>query len=485
MSKVYVPYGLAATCGPGCRAEIIPGKGGFGGPPDVYPLPENYSSPLAELPDWFTYEPQVEITRDGIQLGNKAQLQGTPTAESAQNVTMKIDEPGVNGFVVTDDCEYTIRDSVIELHGDGVDDFAGYSAGVKAANCSTVVLENTKITTSGVIRPCTSATEYSTMIVRNCEFNTLGGHLDRSQPARPGAGKAMKEPPPGLGIGGNCRTHLSVGDSHTYFYDSKIYAEGWAGLSTDACYGDLYLEANRCEVEIRGLGYASYCDNGGNVVLNDSRLKATVGVIVAGQCREYLNRCDLEADHYGALIHSVHGNTHQLAELSVIGGRIHAGRECMLIKSHNVYLDIRGAELASDMGTLIHTMENDDAHATELPDYEPVYGVKVALSDMTVHGDIIHEDVKRTFSLTMKHVKMQGRIENAVLVMDPATTWTATGDSHVTVTATGPVGNIDALEGVTVYVKGDVYAPGTVLELPSGGKLISVDIPPRKLELSF
>lgn len=471
MSKVYVPYELPMAGGAGYRPSTIPDQPGFGAPPAVYPLPEGHASPLAVLPDWFHFDPQVTVSKDGVAFGNSAEITGTPSAEVAENITLKSDVPAINGIYVKDDCHYTVRDSEIDLKGDGVDDFSGYGAAVQSAGNSTVVLENTKIVTSGVIRPCTSATEYSTLIVRNCELDTMGGFIDKSKPSAPGDGKAMKEPPAGLGIGGNCRTHLSVGDSHSYFYDSKIYAEGWAALSTDACYGDLYVEANRCDIQVRNIGYASYCDHGANIVLNDSNLKATIGVIIAGKCREFLNRCTVTSDHYAAMLHSVFGNTHEVSELSVSGGSMRSGKECILIKSQNVYLDLRDVDMNSDCGVLIHSVINDDFCATELPPYEEVYGVKAVLSDMDVSGDIIHEDSQRTMAVTMKHTRLRGQIENAIIVTDPATCWTATKDSHVTITSAGPMGTIDALEGVTIYAASDVLAPGTTV-LPSGGKLV-------------
>lgn len=471
VSKIYVPYELPTAGGAGYRPTSIPESPGFGGPPLEYPVTKSASSPLATLPEWFSFDPQITVSRDGLLLGSSAEISGSPTLEKAENVTMTCDKAAVNGFYIKDDCKYVISDTSIDFKGDGVDDFSGYGAGVQAANSSTVVLENVKITTAGVIRPCTSASDYSTLIVKNCELDSLGGIIDRSASEEPGAGKAMKEPPAGLGLGGNCRTHLSVGDSHAYFYDSKIYAEGWAALSTDACFGDLYLEANRCDILVRDIGYASYCDHGANVVLNDSSLKATIGVIVAGKCRETLNRCTVEAEHYCAMIHSVFGNTHEVSELTVSGGSIKSGKECILLKSQNVYLDMRNVKMTSESGCLIHSVINDDVCATELPPYEEVYGYKVMLSDMDVEGDIIHDDSRRVMVVNMKHVKLLGRIDNAVILTDPATTWTATEDSHVSITAFGPMGTIDALPGITIYAKSDVLPSGTT-DLPSGGKLV-------------
>ena len=59
-----------------------------------------------------------------------------------------------------------------------------------------------------------------------------------------------------LGLGGNCRTHLSMGNSRAYFYDSKILAHSWAALSTDGSEGYVKLEANNCKVQTILSGYA-------------------------------------------------------------------------------------------------------------------------------------------------------------------------------------------------------------------------------------
>ena len=483
MSKVYVPYELPTAGGAGYRPATIPDKPGFGAPPAEYPLPDGHHSPIAVLPDWFSFKPQVLIESSGMSVDESAQFSGMLDETSAENIIFESDEPAINGFVVKDDCSYSFKNCEITLKGDGVDDFSGYGAGIQASESSYVVIENSKIMTAGVIRPCTSATEYSTLIVKNCTLDSAGGYIDKTRPKAPGEGRAMREPPAGLELGGNCRTHLSVGDSHAYFYDTKIYAEGWAALSTDACYGDLYLEANRCDIRVRGIGYASYCDHGANVVLNDTYMKATVDVIIAGKCREFLNRCTAEADHYAVMIHSVNGNTHEVSELTVSGGSLHAGRECIRIKSQNTYLDIRNAELISDCGVLIHSIVNDDICATELAQYEEAYGIKAVLSDMELSGDIIHEDTARVMAIALKHVKLQGAIENAVIITDPATVWTATKDSHVSITSFGPMGTIDALPGVTIYAKSDVLPVGTVT-LKSGGKLVVEGKPPMKIDLA-
>ena len=466
MGKVYVPFELPQAGGAGYRPKTIPDLPGFGAPPQKYERAENAPSDRVKFPSWFQYDPQVHIGSNVAEIKSETITGGTAGRKESARIKMECDRPGVNGFVVTDNASYVIRDSEITLNGDGPDDFGGFGAGVRVLKNGTVTMENTKIETTGVIRPCTFAGDYSTLVVRNCELIANGGTLDPEYD-----GQAMREPPAGLGLGGNCRTHLSVGDSHCYFYDTKIVADGWAALSTDACYGDMFIEANRCDIQVRNVGYASYCDHGGNVYLNDCRMEATIGAIIGGKCREFLKGCNVKADRYGAMLHSVYGNTHEVSELSVSDCDMETEQECILVKSQNAYLDIRNSTLKSGSGVLLHTVYNEDFFATELGEYEEAYGVKAVLSDMVLEGDILHEDPQRVLAVALKHVKLRGRIENTVIITDPATTWTATADSHVSITAYGPMGTIDAEPGVTIYAKSDVLKPGETV-LPSGGKLI-------------
>lgn len=462
-----LPYGLPMPGGPNDRPVTIPDGPGFGAPidPDVPPVPSPFS-----LPD-CDFRPQVSVTKAGTLVREPAEatIVGTVSFAETDGLEMTCQEPCINGIFISDDRCYTIRNSVIKFTGDGINDFAGRGAGVQVSDTATVTLENTTVETSGVIRPCTFAGDYTTLIVRNCKLLGHGGVLPPDTPKVIGPG--MKEPPAALGIGGNSRTHLSVGDSHSYFYDSTIYADGWAALSVDACYGDLYLEANNCDVIVKNSGYASYSDHGGNVVLNNCRLSATIGVIIAGKCRETLNQCTVNAKDYLALIHSVFGNTHEIGELTVTGGSVSTGKECICIKSQNAYLDLRGVGLHADNGCLIRSMVNDDPCATKVAKGEEVYGIKAALSDMTVTGDIVHEDTDRTMAVHLKHTSLTGGIQNAVICLDLASRWTADKDSSVFITGYGPRGTIDALPGVTITAQSDKLAVGTTI-LPSGGQLV-------------
>ncbi len=495
MSMLNLPFGIPLPGGPVDRPLAIPDMPGFGSPPaeaDVPVMPSTVSDDmpaappvgmLAELPDMadmpggmpsmpqYIFSPQVTVTDKGAAVTDSpvAAISGAITDDTAENLVMTCDKDNINGIHVSGGTKYLVKNANINFVGDGANDFEGIGACAQVTDTATLIIEDSILETTGVIRPCTMAGEYSTLIVRNSKLIGNGGVLPPGSPRIPGPG--MKEPPAGLGIGGNCRTHLSAGDSHSYFYDSTIYADGWAALSTDACYGDMYLEANNCDIICKNSGYATFCDHGGNVVINNCRLDAELGTIVAGKCRERLDHCTVTASKNLALMMSVFGNTHEVGELTINGGSADSQEELIRIKSQNTYIDFRGTVLRSRNGVIIHSYLNDDPCATKVSPGEILYGIKAVFSDMNIQGDFLHEDPERTMALTFKHTNVSGRIENAIICLDLASTWVATADSHVFITGYGPSGVVDALPGVTIYARSDKRPVGETT-LPSGGKLI-------------
>lgn len=99
------------------------------------------------------------------------------------------------------------------------------------------------------------------------------------------------------------------------------------------------------------------------------------------------------------------------------------------------------------------------------------YGMKVALRDMTVCGDIVHEEIRRDLAITMERVHYTGKIEHAYLSLT-ASTWFATADSTVALVGNVSIEAIDAPTGVTIRA---IAAEGCRLAgdytLHSGGQL--------------
>lgn len=86
----------------------------------------------------------------------------------------------------------------------------------------------------------------------------------------------------GLLVYGYARANMSIGTSHTYYFDSYVETEGWAAMSTDAGRGVEFYSYNSTARAVNG-GYGIYADNGCyDYMYGTSLLGAEMGVIIAG-----------------------------------------------------------------------------------------------------------------------------------------------------------------------------------------------------------
>lgn len=251
-----------------------------------------------------------------------------------------------------------------------------------------------------------------------------------------------------------------------------LVSDGWAALSTDACWGDTYLEADGCDITVTHPGYAAFADEGSLVVLNDCRVKtASHTGMLCGKSKMQLHRCRIWSDRHCALIFAVMENGSQLGQLTVDSCEIQTGADMFVVKGTNAYLDIRNSKLQSDTGRIICTDANrEDPMATPVVPGEPLYGIKVALSDMEIRGDIIHGDENRAMSISMRHTKIRGAIRGAVIALDKASRWFADQDSFVTIYGSFEEAQLDAAEGVTIHAFIE-DRKNQEISLKSGGRL--------------
>ena len=457
-SKVFpskqVPFGMQQTGGIQNKPELIY-------PDDDWKWPE-LNKPITTV---------VRIEKNEyVAEKSELKMDNVPTDVLA-NVEFKADEPKLNGIYVEHTKDYTVKDCKIEMSGVGEDDFAGIGAGVLINRQSDVVLENLDIHMAGAARSCTASTGGSHVIVRNCKLVADGGPLPEDYV--PCIGPGMLEPPSGLDIGGTSRAHLSMDNSKTYFYDSYIEADGWAGLSTDAGNGYVYLEANNCDVVIKNSGYGVYSDGDCHVVLNNCRINSgSHTAILAGECDLALNNCDSVAARYLAMVHNVHGIDTEIGQLVVNGGSYETGAESLLLRSCNTYVDMVGVKLVSKSGVLVRAIFNPDDHRT-LVGEKDVFGNNIVMAYMNVAGDLLNEDPQRCMKITLDNTTLSGAIEKAYVTMNAGSKWTATGDSTVVLIGDCRVGQIDAAEGVTINAEaGEGCALSGEYKLASGGVLI-------------
>ena len=120
-------------------------------------------------------------------------------------------------------------------------------------------------------------------------------------------------------------------------------------------------------------------------------------------------------------------------------------------------------------GALMRTCKNADPNAARV-NGRPTPGDELRMRDMTVTGDILHEDPERDCRVYMTSTCLTGAIQNAYVSMDQGSRWYATGDSNVILSDTVETAQIDAPAGITIHAKAADGAGEYTLS--SGGKLI-------------
>ncbi len=168
------------------------------------------------------------------------------------NITMNVDEAisgnesaGTAAYV--DSGMLTISDSTVEVDGAG-----RYT--VAATGTATMVVEDSVIVAGG-------------------DAGANGNTAAVSEPASNA----------GLLISGNSRANFSVGQTHTFYYDSLCVADGWAALSTDSATGS-GLEFVGVNTEALALhdGYGIYADtNCRDYLYGATLVSAEVGGILS------------------------------------------------------------------------------------------------------------------------------------------------------------------------------------------------------------
>ncbi len=420
--------------------------------------------------NWFAGDPdavaavtvkdgEAAITNEAVKYGGTVDGQ---TISDLKVIAYKTPEGGVYADGVATDA--TLENAVIYCEGDGKG-VGGPDTAVSVRNGANLTIRNAVIDTIGKNRFCTTAEYGSKLRVYD---SILWAHgIPYGEDYAPVTG-LMATPPPALEIGGNSRTHCTMTNSYSYFYNSKIICDGWAALSTEGAEGFVYLEANDCDVICTKSGYGAYADPDCHDYFNRCNFDiAAMAAIIAGEADMTFNDCDVKCGTYFVLFHNVNGVPEEVGTMTVNGGSIVSEKEFALVKSQNTILDLNGVEVKAGNGVLIRTIVNDDPCRT-IPNDHP-YGNNVILTDMNVTGDCIHGDPERQMWIELNSTILNGAIVNANLSMDIGSKWYATADSTVTLTADVYVNQIDAPAGVTINAIGGAAGE---YDLPSGGKLI-------------
>ena len=200
------------------------------------------------------------------------------------------------------------------------------SAGTAAyVDSGTLTISDSNIEVNGAGRYTVAATGTATMVVEDSVI-VAGGDAGAE-----GNTTSISEPASnaGLLISGNSRANFSVGQTHTFYYDSLCVADGWAALSTDSATGSglEFVGVNTEALALHG-GYGIYADT---------------------NCRDYLYGSTLVSAEVGAIISNNGAIT--------IGST--ADAEAATTQDGHSALEFHGGETGEDERTTIIAGRND------------------------------------------------------------------------------------------------------------------------------
>ncbi len=436
------------------------GPGGPGGPE----MPE-------EKPTYAALEVQ-----NGKIVSQDPAITGEFTDTTAKNVHLNLNRGDMGGiYVAGAGSDFTVEHANIRLSGEG-QGLGGKISGAAVEDHASLTLRDCRINMDGKLRCATSAGGNSVLKVYDSMLISHGDPWNVEEKEVTWViGPGMAKPPVFLEIEGNMRTHCTVMDSESYFYNSTIIADSWAALSTDAAGDRVYLEANDCNVITTRSGYGTYADTGCYCVLNRCNLDVqNMAAIVAGESGVTLKDCTAKCGSYVVLNHVVGGGPGeeiftQVSSIAIDGGKYQCQDPAVICKSVNSDVLIDGAEIHSTCGVLVRSRINDDPCAPN-PEGRDVYGIHVTLRNMNTENSILHEDTGRKMTLKLENTALVGAITGGVLLtLDADSRWTANGDSNVVLHGDLALRQIDALSGVTITAVGAEEKTAT---LPSGGTLV-------------
>ena len=386
----------------------------------------------------------------------------------ASGVKITANEGDVGGvFVKGLGTEYLLADSNIDLSGDGIGSGGlgpaqGCGAGVEEGY-ATLTIRNCTITTSGQFRNATSVTNHGILKVYN---STLTAH---GAPFTPDMNtKQMKL----LGVDGNSRCHVTMGNSYSYFYYCTIISGGWGALSMDDSDGFSYQEVNHCKVRTITSGYGTYSDRGCHNFINSCDFDvASMAGILEGEAELTFKDTKAKCGSHFALFR---GRPGCVGTLSVTGGDIVCKSEGILAKSGDADILLDGVKFNSESGILLKSaavVDEPDAALAAPTKGEKVFGIHATLRNMDVTGDVVHtEDMdNRSMTVYLEGTTLKGAIKDAAISMNQFSKWVATADSNVTIVGEIDVSQIDAPPGVTITA---VAGQSGTYKLASCGTLI-------------
>jgi hypothetical protein len=324
---------------------------------------------------------------------------GTVTGSCADGITIKSDEPGFNGILVTGDSHYTVRNATLRLDGQGFDDFAGVGAGVAAIDNAHVTIEDSDIQMSGETRCAIHVGGDSVVHVNRCRIEN---HSPENE-------AWMGNFSWGFAALGTNRLVQLCDNGTVYYNDCDLRSNGWGIFSIDGCDDSVRIYAKDCRVDLSGshsYGYGGFCIGDRNVVSFDhcDMKISAYPVMVRGMLRaarvDIVNGCNVRSEKYGVLCYGDIDTPVRISDSTVC-----TESSTLVVKGSSTKFYLSNAQVVPGNGVVLQLMDNDecgmDAAVSVLPigrtdtyvegrdlaAFDPEFDVLVQLKDMNVTGN--------------------------------------------------------------------------------------------------
>ncbi|MGC3981490.1 MAG: hypothetical protein QM808_09540 [Steroidobacteraceae bacterium] len=355
-------YGLTMTVN-GVTTTIKPGT--YKGKVVLTPT-EDFSEKFTDmgLNDTYRYRAALYID-NGAKVPSKsvesAIVGGTVTNTEAKNISITSNEDKFNGIFITGNSKYTITKPKIRLTGNGGNDFVGFGAAIKTAGNAQVDINNADIRNVGVVRTGIFVGGNSVVNVNNSYIEVRNGTLPADYLGGPitGKGGVMMEPPWVMGIAGNVRATNVVENGEVHYNNSRIKAEGWGALSTDAT-KNVKLFCKGSTIEVTKSGYGAYADGVSMDSFSGCTLKTPdYGLIVTGGSALLTDKTVIKSDRIAIMTHSSGSGTITIDKGTVLNSK----QASIQVKSSFNKIVVDNATFNTGSRVILESVVNDDPFA--------------------------------------------------------------------------------------------------------------------------
>ncbi len=286
---------------------------------------------------------------------------GTVTDTSVKNVRITSVGEEFNGIIATGDsrASYTISNPVINLTGNGADDFAGIGAAIASDGNAEVTVNKASIVTNGCARTAIFVGGASTMHVNDSNIEVGSPPLPEGyKDVFTEGGKYFFRVPFMLGLSGTCRATNIVDKVKAVTYtNSRIKAQGWGAMSIDG--GDnTKLTMTKCTIETVESGYGAYAIGGSVDTFSGCTFNvADMALIGTGGSGVFTDGTVVNSRRFGVMYHGS-------GDLTIDKGSVFNTKSTAIqlkSPSHNIVVD--NARINPENGIIIQVMPNDDPNS--------------------------------------------------------------------------------------------------------------------------